>query len=295
MFKRLRSSCALKKQSSRNKRAIRRRRSYEPLEKRVVLAGFLVNTMLDTVDINPGDGFAADSNGFTSLRAAIMEANALAGPDTITLPADNYLLSIPGGSEDAAATGDLDVVDDLTITGAGANQTTIDANRLDRVFHVRSAAFLLDGVTVTNGLAQGTGADGGGILGSFSDIEIRNSAITANQAADGGSFGGSGGGIFVSGNTLTIDNSIIEGNVTGDGTTIGGSGGGVGANVTTIDIRGSEVRNNRTGDGSSAARAGGGAGINFENGNPQQLPVLTIENTIIAVSYTHLTLPTTPY
>jgi len=63
-----------------------RRHNIDRLEDRAMLAAnFVVNTTADTIDISPGDGVALDGQGNTSLRAAIMEANALAGADTITL------------------------------------------------------------------------------------------------------------------------------------------------------------------------------------------------------------------
>ena len=40
---------------------------------------FVVTTTADTVDATPGDGVAEDAEGNTSLRAAVMEANALGG------------------------------------------------------------------------------------------------------------------------------------------------------------------------------------------------------------------------
>jgi len=60
-----------------------------------------------------------------TLREAIINANyddqsgstdcaAGNGPDTITLPANTYTLTIPGTGEDAALTGGLDLIDDLT-------------------------------------------------------------------------------------------------------------------------------------------------------------------------------------
>src|SRR5262245_19424629 len=112
-----------------------RRSSFRPiletLEDRCVPANFTVNTLLDTVDANPGDGLAADAGGSTSLRAAIMEANATAGNDTINLPAGTYTLALQGTGENAAATGDLDITDSLTITGADAATTIIEAHRID--------------------------------------------------------------------------------------------------------------------------------------------------------------------
>ena len=57
---------------------------------------FVVNTTLDTVDANPGDGICADASGACSLRAAVMESNAN-GPsqDFIFLPPGTYLLTLP--------------------------------------------------------------------------------------------------------------------------------------------------------------------------------------------------------
>ena len=46
-------------------------------------ATFTVNSLLDTPDATPGNGTCADANGACTLRAAIQEANSLAGDDTI--------------------------------------------------------------------------------------------------------------------------------------------------------------------------------------------------------------------
>ena len=63
----------------------------------VLAATFAVNSTADAVDATPGDGFCDDGTGNCTLRAAIMEANALAGDDTINLPAGTYTLTV--GSE----------------------------------------------------------------------------------------------------------------------------------------------------------------------------------------------------
>ena len=71
-----------------------------------------------------------------TLRAAIQEANALAGANTITLSAQTYTLTIQGFNEDNGAQGDLDIKSNLTINGAGAGSTIIDGNSIitsDRV------------------------------------------------------------------------------------------------------------------------------------------------------------------
>ena len=88
-------------------------------------ATFAVDSQTDAVDASPGDGIAQDSLGRTSLRAAIMEANALACADSIALPPGTYAINLIGADEDAAATGDLDITDDLTITGATGNAADV--------------------------------------------------------------------------------------------------------------------------------------------------------------------------
>ena len=65
-----------------------------------------------------------------------MEANAEGGPSTIILPAGSYTLSIPGANEDAAATGDLDILAPITVQGAGPPTTTITGDGPDRIFDV---------------------------------------------------------------------------------------------------------------------------------------------------------------
>ena len=62
----------------------------------------------------------ATAGGDCTLRAALQEANALAGDDIIVLPAGAYILTIVGAGENNVATGDLDIRENLTITGAGA-------------------------------------------------------------------------------------------------------------------------------------------------------------------------------
>ena len=46
-------------------------------------ATFVVSSTVDSVDVAPGDGVCADSLGLCTLRAAIQEANAFPGADTI--------------------------------------------------------------------------------------------------------------------------------------------------------------------------------------------------------------------
>jgi len=174
-----------------------------------------------------------------SLREAIVAANTAPSDDTINLPAGLYTLSITGTFEQMAAMGDLDVAANgkLTISGAGAPVTTIDANGIDRVFELLTGATMeLDGVTISGGapgstsqgggiLSEGTltvtastirdngpSFDGGGIYSGFSsgELTITDSTISGNQATR------DGGGTRALGTGLTITNSTISGNLTDD-------------------------------------------------------------------------------
>src|SRR5688500_15033181 len=95
-------------------------------------AVFNVDSTQDRVDANPGDGDCA--TGQTppkcTLRAAVMEANALAGADEVVLDSNDYLLTRVGVQEDAAETGDLDVTEDLTVSGEDEAETFIDGRKL---------------------------------------------------------------------------------------------------------------------------------------------------------------------
>ena len=110
-------------------------------------ATFTVNDTTDAVDAAPGDGKCATAVATCTLRAAIQEANAHAGADTIMVPAGTYLLTIAGQGEDIAATGDLDITDDVTITGAGADNTILDGNGIDRIFDISASTVAIVGLS----------------------------------------------------------------------------------------------------------------------------------------------------
>ena len=171
-----------------------------------------VNSSLDKIDLTPGNGAVntGTANEIT-LRAAIMEANALAGPDAIVLPAGTYRLTLAGISEDAAAKGDLDVAPGgLTITGAGAGTTFIDAAGLDRAFEVRPGATLtLVGVTVKGGHAKDLTNNGGG-------IENQGSLVLVDCVVDANTADGVGGGVD-NGGSLTLTRSTLSNNGASEG------------------------------------------------------------------------------
>jgi len=170
---------------------------------------FTVDTTGDSVDASPGDGTCADGAGACSLRAAVQEANALAGADIIDLPAGTYTLSIAGAGEDSAATGDIDISEAVTIRGAGAATTLVDGNGAvtgDRIFHFLSTADAsgVSGLTLSNGNAS---AHGGAIY-TTNDLAVDDVIFQNNQA-------GSNGGALASWTTtatMTVSNATFTGN-----------------------------------------------------------------------------------
>ncbi len=148
-------------------------------------ATFAVNTTGDSVDVHPGDGVCLDVLGRCSLRAAVMEADALAGADTIDLTAIDdpnapIVLTLPGVDESYAATGgdpawtvagtpdpaigDLDLTDSVTILGAGPDKTVVEWPASvksapatgDRIFDIQTLgtaiSVQISGLTVRNGV-----------------------------------------------------------------------------------------------------------------------------------------------
>lgn len=123
-----------------------------------------------------------------TLREAIIDANNNPGTDTINVPAGELLLVVDGGGlgthEDFAATGDLDIRDDLTINGQGPDSTIIDANALDRVFHIPVAGLTVTllGLTITGGGGISQGGDGGGgIWSEGSDLTLLFCDVVDNR------------------------------------------------------------------------------------------------------------------
>jgi CSLREA domain-containing protein len=207
-------------------------------------ATFSVNDTADAVDAAPGDGHCATAAGTCTLRAAVQEANARAGGDTIMVPAGTYLLTIEGRGEDMALTGDLDIRVDVTITGAGAASTVVDGNGTDRVFEIANsmAVVTISSLTIRNG-DQGSVAgdtDGGGLYNSgtltLTDVVVANNTASA----------GNGGGIS-SANDLTLTGCTVSGN------TAANFGGGI-DNPLTVTLTNVTVSGNTSG-------AGGGGGV----------------------------------
>ncbi len=208
-----------------------------------------VNSPADAVDAIPGNGACATASGSCTLRAAIQEANALAGPDVIELPAGTYALTASGAAEDFGNTGDLDITAPVSITGAGASATTIDGNGSDRVVHLLETAgnVTITGVTIRGGFTED---DGGGVYSlSGGTLRLDAVAVTDNVTTGGG------GGVHAATGTLRVTGSTIEGNEAGSG---GGILNGGAVSLTGVPSRAFITSSTIAGN---AAIEGGGGGI----------------------------------
>jgi hypothetical protein len=233
---------------------------------------------------------AAADGAAGSLRAAVLQANGDSQDDTILLGAGVYNLTLANASglqENSAATGDLDVTGanhTVTIQGAGAGATVIDAHQIDRVFQVLpGASLVLRALSVRGGLAQddgtagayagSTNAFGGGILNQGTMV-LDHVLVEGNEALAGNvasrfsqGFVAAGGGVFSSG-TLTMIDSTARGNLAlgGNGIPGGqpmGSAGGnaVGGGVAVAFMGATGTITACTISGNTALGGQGGAGV----------------------------------
>ncbi len=235
---------------------------------------FTVNSTADAVDATSGDGTCATAGGACTLRAAIQQANASAGPDTITVPAGTYTLSIPNDKdqfqsdipEDQSAKGDLDIRSNMTINGAGADSTTVNGGDLDRIFDLvafTGATADISGLTITNGNVQ-TSEDGGGIsVGFGTTLDLDDSTVSDNTVFF------RGGGIKNLG-TLTMTNTAVS-----DNTAENGTGGGI-QNVGILTMTDSTVSDN------TAPKFGVGGGIDNNNGLTGITATVTMTNSAVS-------------
>ena len=222
-------------------------------------AAFTVDSNTDVVDANPGDGVCDDGAGNCTLRAAIMEANALAGDDTISLPAGTYTLTITGVDERCdgtvpctgtgtpenpylpvvtadASIGDLDITSNLVITGAGPDATFVQWGAVpsedndpltgDRVFHIQTDGANIDSVvieelTVENGEVGLLPTDAG-TVGTPNDYDIDIVDDTAGSVTIW-QFRRMGGAIGLGASNAIV---LYEESVHGPGGGGGGGGGG---------------------------------------------------------------------
>jgi predicted outer membrane repeat protein len=186
-----------------------------------------------------------NDSGAGSLRQAILDANVIAGADTITFGVSGTITlasTLPA------------IVDELTIDGTGQS-ITISGNSAARVMVVNPGKTLnLNALTIANG-ASGSGG-GGGLFTEGGTVNVNHSTFSGNSAACGPNCGSAGGAIANLEGVVNVSNSTFSGNSTH-------TGGG-------IYMRdGSLTVSNSTFSGNNAVLGGG---INMDHGS------LTVSN-----------------
>ena len=155
----------------------------------------------DTVVVNSNDSLTDYSLAEGSFRQALLNANALAGNDTITF-------NLPAGPQTINLTGVLpDISGDVTITNStGSSNLTVrrDTGGDYRIFKVNNGVrATFDGFTIANGLVS----DGGGIYNDGGTVNVTNSTLSNNTVREG-----RGGGIYNNGGTVNATNSTFSSN-----------------------------------------------------------------------------------
>jgi hypothetical protein len=168
---------------------------------------FRVTSGADLHDARPGDHRCAAANGTCTLRAAIEEANASRGQDTIRFHLEHE-------STIVLTLGYLEISGEgaLKIVGPGAGALTLDGNGASRLIRVfADATAEISGLTLRNGFVDhdenGDRAFGGAVE-NLGTLTLREVAITGNRAPQGG------GGILNMG-TLNVLRSTVHGNSAG--------------------------------------------------------------------------------
>ncbi len=259
----------------------------------IVLAGlsshgqaqtFTVNTLSDTTDFAPGNGECADVADACSLRAAIMEANALAGRQHIVLGAGTYRLSLVGTMENGSTSGDLDILDDLDLSGAGAEASIINAAQTDRAFDIAPdgsgpVSVAMVGLTITGGfrISPPNDGEGGGIrIGTSGSLDLLEVAVQGNLAEM------RGGGLLNRGQLIVrrsrIENNSLSNSPNQHALGAGLATGGPASSAWLIDtiVRGNHARRLGYGGG-VAAFSGGRQGVH----SPISLGDLVIEQSAL--------------
>lgn len=227
----------------------------------VVSLGVPARAAVINVNGTADENSSSPANAVCTLREAVLSANtntavggcaAGGGPgDTIVVPAGTYGFTLAGAGEGVGETGDLDLLDDTIIQGAGAGLTVIDGNGLDRVFHVYTHPtdyVTMQGLTVRGGNPEGILDDIGYVdltgvtvesnagTGVYVNHSTSFTSSTVRLNGNGGVYGygalaftsslvenntGSQGGVYAYG-LLTMDRTTVAGNVAS-----GGAGGGI--------------------------------------------------------------------
>jgi len=244
-----------------------------------------------------------------SLRDAVGATSASADPENrIEVPAGNYVLS---SAEELNLAGGGTV----TIHGAGARSTVVNAGGDTRVLKLSGPDVVLEGLTITGGVAgmelTEFAGDGGGILVVDSEnvtlsgvAVVGNSAILngggiaappesavstavtvvgstiANNKVGGGLAEGMGGGLYTLGDVTIINSTVVGNSVENPGLNMGG---GILAGIDPASPEGTKATLvNATIAGNSVPVGGVGGGFTIDNPTAGVTTTFAVTNTILA-------------
>ncbi len=240
-------------------------------------ADFVVNNNGDAGDSSTLDEVCATAGGVCTLRAAVQQAEALSGADTVTVPG----MTITLGSQ-------LSITKTMTLQGAGGRSTIItgtpghiligigggDVQIRDLALQGASAstggaglaiqqslnaATTLDRVRVVNNTLTGSSPAYATVYLTGGEMTVRDSEVSGNSVTTT-SGNAQGAGFYVLGATtrLNVVNSTIHANTATAGS--GGTAWGAGVLVVsggTANITSSTVTNNAVTNTASISASGG--------------------------------------
>jgi hypothetical protein len=275
----------------------------------LILASSLVTLSSNSVQAAVFNVTNNNDAGAGSLRQAIIDSNANAGPDAVVF--DNAVTGTI-----TLTSGELSIYEDLAVVGPGSANLSISGNDSSRIINSNDSVNPLVNVEIS-GLTLSNGSDSGGaIYNSNSNMTIRDSVLSDNNGILGGgaleSNGGvvqiidsqisnnsstqNGGAIGISSGSLIVRGSTLTGNTTTSGrggaifasdldtlvvdnSTLSGNYSLSGGALYTTQSNGSVLISNSSITGNTAGEGYGGGisnnGFNFYSGS------LTIDNTMI--------------
>lgn len=173
---------------------------------------YTVTSEADVPEDTPGDGSCDPVlalPGVCTLRAAVMEANAHAGSDTILLTADQTYTLTRSGLDASGYDGDLDIHDDVNIIFfASGERPIVDAGGLERAFEIHEGSVLMLGFDITGGNASVPGDSVGGAIAINFDAGIVQLSLLRMY----GNLATFGGALYNDGNSTTVTASEFYGN-----------------------------------------------------------------------------------
>jgi len=242
-------------------------------------AVFIVNSTLDVNEESPGNG-SCDPVGAVgatcTLRAAIQEANALGGSHDVLVASGTYGLTREGIGEDAALTGDLDILAEIRIVNGTSNPPLVSAFGNDRVFDVRGGGMLtVENLHVHGGRADAPGnVHGGGFRVAAGGSLVLQDAIVSTNV------GNIGGAIYSDGAVTISDSELFNNALVDDNVALGQAAGAAIFNRGQLVVERSTLRDNGVvpgGEGLVAAAYAIESSIGFVAD-----PSVTITNSTIA-------------